>query len=105
MQDIIRETEAEVCMPVMPEKKVYMYDRTRTKVCCFCQLEIRYDCLARHKKTAKCSIIKNLLKNQLALVEAGVKVVIPDVDTNERKNKKKIKDPVKKRNRKKKIEP
>tara|TARA_R110000824_G_scaffold165776_2_gene342411 strand:- start:428 stop:742 length:315 start_codon:yes stop_codon:yes gene_type:complete len=104
MQDI-RETEPEVCMPVKT-KKVYVYDRTRTKVCCFCGLTIRYDCLARHKLTKKCTIIKNLLKDQLALVETGVKITIPDVDTNERINKKKVKDPVKKRrSRKKKIEP
>ena len=103
MQDIIRENEQpEVCVPVK-QKKVYVYDRTRTKVCCFCGLSIRYDCLARHKLTKKCTIIKNLSKDQLALVEAGVKIVIPDVDTNEIKNKKlKIKDPVKKRTRKKK---
>ena len=103
MQTINRETEPEVCMPVKT-KKVYVYDRTRTKVCCFCGLTIRYDCLARHKQTKKCTIIKNLLKKQLELVEAGVKINIPDVDTNERINKKK--DPVKKmRHRKKKIEP
>ena len=103
MQDIIRETEPEVCMPVK-QKKIYVYDRTRTKVCCFCGLTIRYDCLARHKLTKKCTIIKNLLKKQLELVEAGVKINIPDVDTNERINKKK--DTVKKKKRtRKKIEP
>ena len=106
MQDIIRETEPEVCMPVK-QKKIYVYDRTRTKVCCFCGLTIRYDCLARHKLTKKCTIIKNLLKKQLELVEAGVKINIPDVDTNERINKKKVKDTVKKRRHRKKktIEP
>ena len=106
MQDIIRETEPEVCMPVKT-KKVYVYDRTRTKVCCFCGLTIRYDCLARHKQTKKCTIIKNLLKDQLLKVESGQKIIIPDIDTNERINKKKVKDPVKKmRHRKKKtIEP
>ena len=78
-------------------QKVYVYDRTRTKICCFCRLSIRYDCLARHKLTKKCTIIKNLLKQQLALVEAGIKIVIPDVGTNERKNKK---DPNKKQSKK-----
>ena len=103
MQDI-RETEPEVCIAIKP-KKIYVYDRTRTKVCCFCGLSIRYDCLARHKLTKKCTIIKNLLKDQLAKVESGQKVIIPDVDTNERINKKEVKDPVKSRHRKKKIEP
>ena len=104
MQEEIKE---KVCVEIKATrpKKVYVYDRTRTKVCCFCGLSIRYDCLARHKLTKKCTIIKNLLKKQLELTEAGVKVIIPDVDTNERINKKKIKDPVKKRRaRKKKID-
>ena len=96
MQDIRETEQPEVCVPVK-SKKVYVYDRTRTKICCFCQLGIRYDYLARHKLTEKCTIIKNFLKQQLALVEAGVKIVIPDVDTNERKNKK---DPNKKQSKK-----
>ena len=105
MQDIRENQEPEVCVPVK-QKKVYVYDRTRTKVCCFCRLEIRYDCLSRHKLTKKCTIIKNLSKDQLAMIESGQTVIIPDVDTNERKNKKKIKDPIKKRTRKKRpIEP
>ena len=62
MQDI--KEEPEVSVPVKP-KKIYVYDRTRTKVCCFCGLSIRYDCLARHKTSKKCTIIKNLLKSQL----------------------------------------
>ena len=93
MQDV---KETEVCVEIKP-KKIYIYDRTRTKVCCFCGLSIRYDCLARHKLTKKCNIIKNLLKDQLAKTEAGIKVIIPDFDTNERKNKR---DPNKKRVRK-----
>ena len=93
MQDL-RETEKEVCVPIKTKK---VYDRTRTKVCCFCGLSVRYDCLARHKLTKKCTIIKNLLKYQLVKVDAGIKVIIPDVDTNERINKKKIKDPIKKK--------
>ena len=40
---------------------------------------------------------KKLLKDQLAKTEASIKIVIPDVDTNE--------DPVKTRTRKKPIEP
>ena len=100
----MQEIKEEVCVEIkaVKPKKVYVYDRTRTKVCCFCGLSIRYDCLARHKKTKKCSDIKNLLKRQLELIDTGVKVVIPDVDTNERKNKK---DPNKKRVRKKKTKP
>ena len=95
--------EIPVCVEIKP-KKIYVYDRTRTKVCCFCGLSIRYDCLARHKKSAKCTIIKNLLKDQLEKTERGIKVIIPDVDTNERKNKK---DPNKKKktSRKKRVEP
>ena len=106
MQEEIKEEEVCVEIKATRPKKVYVYDRTRTKVCCFCGLSIRYDCLARHKLTKKCTIIKNLLKKQLELTEAGVKVIIPEVDTNERINKKKIKETVKKkRTRKKKIEP
>ena len=89
MQDN-RETEPDVCMHVKP-KKIYVYDRTRTKVCCFCGISIRYDCLARHNLTKKCTIIKDIFKDQLAKVEAGQKVIIPDVDTNERINKKRLK--------------
>ena len=86
MQNI--EEETEVCVPVKT-KKVYVYDRTRTKVCCFCGLNIRYDCLARHKKSKKCNIINNLLKDQLAKTEAGIKIVIPEDDyIQDRKNKK-----------------
>ena len=101
MQDI--KEGPEVYVPVKP-KKVYVYDRTRTKICCFCGLSIRYDCLTRHKQSKKCTIIKNLLKSQLEKTEAGIKVIIPDVDTNERKNKK---DPNKKKktSRKKRVEP
>ena len=104
MQNIEEIPETEVCVEIKPKKKVYVYDRTRTKVCCFCGLSIRYDCLARHKKSAKCTIIKNLLKDQLEKTERGIKVIIPDVDTNERKNKK---DPNKKKktSRKKRVEP
>ena len=105
MREEIKEEQPEVCIPVKT-KKVYVYDRTRTKVCCFCGLSIRYDCLARHKLTKKCSDIKNLLKDQLVKVEAGVKVIISDINTNQRINKKN-KDTVKKkkRTRKTKIEP
>ena len=91
MQEEIKEEEVCVEIKATRPKKVYVYDRTRTKVCCFCGLSIRYDCLARHKLTKKCTIIKNLLKKQLELTEAGVKVIIPDVDTNERINKKRLK--------------
>ena len=90
MQDEIKEEEPEVCIPVKT-KKVYVYDRTRTKVCCFCGLSIRHDCLARHKLTKKCGDIKNLLKKQLKLTDAGIKVIIPDLDTNERINKRRLK--------------
>ena len=102
MQEEIKETEKEVCVPIKTKK---VYDRTRTKVCCFCGLAIRYDCLARHKLTKKCTIIKNILKNQLVKVEAGQKIVIPEVDTNERINKKKIKEKVKKKRRARKKKP
>ena len=94
MQDEIKETEPDVCMPVKTKK---VYDRTRTKVCCFCGLSIRYDCMARHELTKKCTIIKNLLKDKLVKVEAGVKVIIPEVDTNERINKKKLKKKLRRR--------
>ena len=95
MQEQIKEEE--VCVEIKVTKPKKVYDRTRTKVCCFCGLSIRYDCLARHKLTAKCTIIKNLLKYQLVKIETGQKILIPEVDTNERINKKKIKEKVKKK--------
>ena len=94
MQDI---EENGVCVPIK-SKKIYTYDRTRTKVCCFCQLSIRYDCLARHQKSKKCYSIRELLKNQLEQIENGVKIVIPeDGYIQDRKNKK---DPNKNKNKK-----
>ena len=86
MQEQIKEEE--VCVEIKVTKPKKVYDRTRTKVCCFCGLSVRYDCLARHKLTKKCTIIKNLLKDQLVKIEAGQKILIPEVDTNERINKK-----------------